>query len=162
MCLALLNLPPFTPLHEADRAGWEGWLTHVLRKSPNAVVAGRESQAIYLQREVPSFGAWQWINRTLPPGARVLALSGGDHLYAARPRISHDATIARTAVWGVPDQRVDATLAELRRLRITHILFDRRELSRVKADAPAIAAPELQQACVREYDDGRYWVCRLD
>jgi hypothetical protein len=162
MCLALLNLPPFTPLHEADRAGWEGWLTHVLRKSPNAVVAGRESQAVYLQRAVPSSGAWQWINRTLPADARVLALSGGDQLYAARPRLSHDATIARAAVWGVPEQPVDATLAELRRLRITHILFDRRELSRVKAGAPAIAAPELQRACVREYDDGRYWVCRLD
>ena len=162
MCLALLNLPPFTPLHEADRVGWNGWLTHVLRESPVTVVAGRESQATYLRREVRSFRAWEWINTRLPADARVLAFSGGDQLYAARSRISHDATSARTAVWGGSDKRVETTLAALRALGITHILFDRRELARLQPEALAVASPEFMQACVAEYDDGHYWVCGVD
>ncbi len=162
MCLALLNLPPFTPLHEADRVGWNGWLTHVLRESPVTVVAGRESQATYLRREVRSFRAWEWINTRLPADARVLAFSGGDQLYAARSRISHDATSARAAVWGGSDKRVGTTLAALRALGITHILFDRRELARLQPEALAVASPEFMQACVAEYDDGQYWVCGVD
>lgn len=160
MCLAFLNLPPFTPLH--DRAGSVGWLTHVLRKSPVAVVMGRESQELYLRRVVPSYAAWQWINTFLPPAVRILAFSSGDQLYAERPRVSYDATVARGAVWGAPGTGANASLEALRRLRITHILFSRRELARLKAEAPAIVSIQVLQACAIEYDDRKYWLCRLD
>jgi hypothetical protein len=160
--LAALNLPPFTSVHEADRAGWDRWLTHVLRAPPLSVVAGKESEASYLRREVPAFGAWQFINARLPADVRVLTFSGGDQLYADRPRIPADATMARAAVWDATAQHVDDSVAALRRLRITHVLFDRRELAGVKAGALAIASPRLQQACISEYDNRRYWLCRLD
>jgi len=162
MCLAALNLPPFTALHEADRREWDGWLTHVLRESPVRVLSGRESEATYLRREVPSFGAWQAINAQLPARVRVLAFSGGDQLYAARSRISHDATEARGAIWGAGAQDLHAAVAALRRLEITHVLFDRRQPGGPNTDALGIASPRLQQACIPEYDDGRYWLCRLE
>jgi hypothetical protein len=50
----------------------------------------------------------------------------------------------------------------LRRLGITHVLFDRRALPPANADRLSIWSPQVQQACVPEYDDGRYWLCRLD
>jgi hypothetical protein len=160
--LAVINLPPFTPLHEADRAGWNGWLTHVIREAPARVVAGRESEAVYLRREVTSFGAWEVINAKLDGDVRILTFSGGDHVHARRPRVSHDATTARPAVWGTPAENIAAAVAALRRLGITHVLFDRRELSRLNADSLAITAPEMRQACASEFDDGRYWLCRLN
>jgi hypothetical protein len=162
LAVAMLNLPPFTALHEADRVGWNGWLTHVIREAPVGVVAGRESQAAYLRREVTSFGAWETINANLDAHVRILTFSGGDQLYARRARVSHDATIARPAVWGAAAEDIDAAVTTLRRLRITHVLFDRHELSRLKGDSLAIMSPEVQQACASEYDDGRYWLCRLD
>jgi 4-amino-4-deoxy-L-arabinose transferase-like glycosyltransferase len=160
--LAALNLPPFVPWHEVDRRGWNGWLTHVVRSAPLRVLTGNESEATYLSREVPSFAAWRWINAHLPDDARVLAFSGGDQFYAARFRISFDATIAREAVWGGGSQSEADAVSHLRRLGITHVLFDRRVLTAANAERLSILSPQVQQACVPEYDDGRYWLCRLD
>src|SRR5215203_5914181 len=126
--LLALNLPPFIALHEADRAGWDGWLTHVLRAAPLPVVAGAESEERYLRREVASTGAWRAINARLRPDARVLTFSGGDNFYAARRRLAHDATVARPAVWSETDPA--AAVRALQRLGVTHVLFDRRELLR--------------------------------
>lgn len=161
MSLAALNLPPFISLHEADRLGWQGWLTHVIRDSPAAVVAGRESEQAYLRREVPSFAAWRAIDR-LPGNVRVLTFSGGDHFYSHRPRLAHDATRARPAVWGADRAQAPQAVAALRRLGITHVLFDRRQMQDREALALALASFEVQQACERQFDDGRYWLCRLE
>jgi hypothetical protein len=161
LLLGLLNLPPFTPFHEADRQGWSGWLTHVLRVPPLRVVIGREAEASYLAREVASFRAWQWINANLPGDVRVLTTTGGDQLYARRSRIPHDATIASRAVW-VGDRDFDPAVASLRHLGITHVLFDQRELSQMSAKSFVLASSRFQQACTPEYSDGRFSVCRID
>ena len=47
--IALLNLPPFVPLHEADRVEWTGWLTHVLRKPPTP----RRVEVLHVHRLSP-------------------------------------------------------------------------------------------------------------
>ena len=161
MIIGIMNLPPFTPLHEADREGWNGWLTHVLRDSPVRVVVGREAEDVYLAREVPSFDAWRWINAHLASDARVLTTTGGDQLYAHRSRIPYDAAIARPAVW-VGAQELDGAADTLRRLGITHVLFDRRELSRLREDSLVLASPAFQQACTFEYADPRFCLCRVD
>jgi hypothetical protein len=161
LLLGLLNLPPFTPFHEADREGWSGWLTHVLRAPPLRVVIGREAEASYLAREVRSFRAWQWINAQLPGDVRVLATAGGDQLYARRSRVPHDATIARSAVL-VGAQDLDTAAATLRRLGITHVLFDQRELAQMNAESLVLASSRFQQACTPEYSDSRFSVCRID
>jgi dolichyl-phosphate-mannose-protein mannosyltransferase len=159
--LGTMNLPPFIPLHEADREGWSGWLTHVLRDSPVRVVLGREAEDAYLSREVPSYGAWRWINDHLVADARVLTTVGGDQLYAHRPRIPYDAAIARSGVW-VGKQELGRAADALHRLGITHVLFDRRELSRLNDDWLVLASPAFQQACTVEYSDRRFFVCRVD
>ena len=159
--IAFLNLPPFVRLHERDREGWANFLTHVLRQSPIAVVAGRESEVSYLGRELPAFAAWQFINTELPDDARVLTFAGGDQFYARRRRISYDSTMARPAV-RVSRDNLGAAVIGLRALGITHVLFERDELARLDADQLAIASPAIQQACGVVYKDRRAWVCRLD
>jgi hypothetical protein len=161
MILGIMNLPPFAPLHEADREGWSGWLTHVLRDSPVRVVIGREAEDAYLSREVPSYDAWRWINDHLAPDVRVLTTTGGDQLYAHRARIPYDAAIARPAVW-VGAQELEGAADTLRRLGITHILFDRRELARLGEDSLVLASPAFQQACRYEYRDPQFCLCRVD
>jgi 4-amino-4-deoxy-L-arabinose transferase-like glycosyltransferase len=161
LAVAFLNLPPFIRLHERDRQGWTNSLSHVLRQSPVAVVAGRESEVSYLRRELPAFAAWQFINKELPDDVRVLTFAGGDQFYARRRRVSYDATIARPAV-AVSADDIGAAAAALRALGITHVLFERHELARLDADKLAIGSPALQQACAVVYDDRRVWVCRLE
>ena len=161
LILAVMNLPPFTRLHETDREGWNGFLTHVLRGSPVRVVVGRESERSYLAREILSYGAWQWINGHVPADGRILTTSGGDQLYSERARLAYDATIARSAVWvNVAD--LDAATAAQRRLGITHVLFDRRELARLTPDTTVLASQPFQQACTTEYSDRRFVLCRID
>jgi hypothetical protein len=110
---------------------------------------------------VLSYRAWQWINAYLPGDVRVLTTAGGDQLYARRSRMPHDATIARSAVW-VGAQDLDPAVASLRRLGITHVLFDQRELSLMSAKSLVLASSRFQQACTPEYSDGRFRVCRID
>ena len=159
--IAFLNLPPFIRLHERDRLGRAGYITHVLRQPPLAVVSGREAEATYLRRELPSFAAWQAINAELPEAARVLTFAGGDNFYARRRRVPYDSTMARPVLRAAREHVADA-VAGLRRLGITHVLFDRDELARLDVYQLAIASPAIQQACLVVYEDRRVWVCRLD
>jgi hypothetical protein len=160
LALACLNLPPFTGLHEADRVGWSGFLTHVLRNSPLAVVTGRESEHRYLSRTVPSYAAWQYANAHLPADAVVLTFSGGDQLYSRRTRIPHDSVLGRPAVWTA--RGADEVRTALQRLGVTDVLFDLRGLPKLQKDGSPIASPAVQQACRTEYEDLAYRLCRMD
>lgn len=157
--IACLTLPPFTPLQEADRIGYNGWLTHVLRAAPVAVVTGRESEAEYLARSVPSFRVWQYANAHLPADASVLTFTGGDNLYSRVARYPHDSVLARPAVWTATSDG-DA-LATLHRLGIEYAIFDRRLLPRLESSRSPIAGDRLQRACATLYEDARYRLCRL-
>jgi hypothetical protein len=155
--LLLLNLPPFTSLHEADRVVWEGWLTHVTHRIPLAVVIGRESEENYLLREVPSYAAWRYINARLPADARVLTFSGGDHLYSHRERVWSDATMARSASWEAERGQERQALQALLALGISHVLLDKRQLETLRPDALAIAQPSMiAQSYNLEFEDARY------
>ncbi len=155
--LLLLNLPPFISLHEGDRDGWMDWLNHVVRQPPVSVVIGREAQDKYLRRILPSYAAWQYINTQLPPDAYILTFSGGDHLYSERRRLWSDATLARPAVWHAPDGSEAQALSALRRLGVTHLLFDKRQLASLPADTLAIAQTSfLAQWGRLEYEDNYY------
>lgn len=155
--LLLLNLPPFLSLHEADRAGYLGWLTHVVHTVPLGVTLGFETQESYLSREVPSYQAWKYINQHLAREARVLTFSGGDHLYSERERIWSDATVAHPAVWGAQRGDEEQALATLRQLGITHLLIDRRQAANLQTGAVAILEPEVLLENFRlEYEDERF------
>jgi len=124
--LLLLNLPPFTPLHEHERRDWSGgtgWLTHVAHGVP-LVVVGAESRDAYLRRLVPTYGAWQAAQHTLPPDARVLTWSGGDHFFGTESRIWVFSPAVRAAA-SAPAGDERRALDALRSLGITHILIDK-------------------------------------
>ena len=123
--LLVLNLPPFTPLHEADREGWNGWLTSVLHVVPLGVVIGGESADAYLTRQVRSYAVWQFAEATLPSSACVLTWSGGEQFYTHHDRIWANSALAIATAWAEAGEEEQA-LAGLRELGITHLIVDRR------------------------------------
>jgi hypothetical protein len=154
--LLLLNLPPLIDWQERERRGQDGWLTHVLRSAPLAVVVGAESEGSYLGRTLPSYRAWLAIDDGTPRDSRVLTFFGGDHLYSHRSRIWSDATIAYEATWGRRAGEEAAMFEALRRLGITHVLFDRRQLSDPDVARLAIATSATRACCLAPlYEDDR-------
>lgn len=154
--LLVLNLPPFISLHEASRQEWSGWLTHVAHEIPLAVVLGQESEADYLSRRVPAYAAWQFINANLPPDARVLTFSGGDHFYSDVDRLSDDATIVHTAVWGAAAGQESQALARLDELGVTHILFNKQRLESGEMDDLALTQPSMMARLTPVYADRQF------
>jgi hypothetical protein len=119
----LLNLPPWTVLHEGDRRGWTGWLTHIVREWPLDVVLGGVSREAFLAQHVPTYGAWRWINQHTPPDrTRVLTFLGGDHYYSERPRLWSEAVVARDATWAALAGQEREARSALERLGITHVM----------------------------------------
>ena len=162
IALLILNLPPFTSLHEADREGWNGWLTHVIHELPLGVVFGYESEGDFLARKVPSYRAWEYINTNLPLDALVLTFNGGDHLYSHRTRISSEATAAHTAVWGADFNMKEQALQALKDLGVTYVLFDRQQLESGALDSLALAQDSsLKSWYELEYEDDHFLLARL-
>jgi hypothetical protein len=132
--LLLLNLPFFSAFHEADRAGRNGWLTHTLHGLPLGVVVGAETREAYLERHVPAYAAWRFVNASAPPDARLLVYGDGDHFYSRRERVWALSALARPVAFA-PSDREEATREGLRRLGITHVLVSRDFLSNQRFDA---------------------------
>ena len=161
--LLLFNLPPWTSLHEADRVGWDGWLTHVMHRIPLGVVIGEESQENYLTRTVPSYAAWRYINTHLPDNTRVLTFSGGDHFYSERDRIWSDATITRSVTWGSKRGQERQALNSMSDLGISHVLFDKKQISSLEAGALAITEPSMLTRWFDiKYEDSRFVLYRVN
>jgi len=160
--LLFLNLPPFIPLHEVDRVGWEGWLTHVTRRVPIGVVLGVRSEENYLGLAVPSYRAWRYINSHLPADARILTFSGGDNFYSRRDRVWVNAPQARVAVWGSPAGAERRVLQALADLKISHVLVDKTELATLSPASVAIAEPSFRRRWLAlQYEDGRFALYRI-
>jgi 4-amino-4-deoxy-L-arabinose transferase-like glycosyltransferase len=146
--LLLFNLPPTSEWHEPDRQGWSGWMTHIVRGVPAAVVVGSESKQEYLTRTVPSYAAWHYINSTLPAAVRILTFHSGDHLYSLRPRLPDTAPAANTATWSSPAWEECTALAAMRALGVTHVLFDKRQLDDGSVRALAIGSDAMLACCL--------------
>ena len=160
--LLLMNLPPAIEWHEPDRVGWSGWLTHVVRGLPFAVVVGVEKEDDYLARVVPSYRAWRFIDTMLPRSSRVLSFSGGDNLYSDRSRISSDAFVAHEATWGAEAGEERVAVRALTRLGITHVLFDKRQFETGSVRAIAVGTAQMQRCCLAlVYEDDRFAVYQV-
>lgn len=158
----LLNLPPFTSLHELERVVWDGWLTHVIHTVPLGVVFGQITETVYLEQKVPSYATWQYIDGHLAMNSRILTFSGGDHFYSHRQRIPSDATIARRVVWMLQYGDEQQLLKEMKLLGITHILFDKRGMADLAKSNLAIIQPEVMSRWyVKEYEDDKFILYRL-
>jgi hypothetical protein len=160
--LLLFNLPPVSGWHEPDRDEDRGWMTHIVRGLPAAVVLGVESKEEYLARTVPSYRAWQFINSSLPADVRILTFSGGDQLYSHRQRLWSDATAARAATWGAAAGQERAALEALHARGITHVLFDKHLIDYGEVKSLAIASGKMRICCLGlEYEDGRFALYRV-
>lgn len=158
--LLLLNLPPFIPLQEGDRARWTGWLTHVTRILPLPVVVGRQSSDEYLRREVATYGAWTYLGAAAPSGAVVLDVGGGDNFYATRDRIPVDATLAR-GVWAEGSGAGQVVLATLARLGVTHLVMDKSWLERMEREGAALGSDQFRREALElQHEDQRALVYR--
>jgi 4-amino-4-deoxy-L-arabinose transferase-like glycosyltransferase len=154
-----LNLPFFIEAHDNDRWRSGFWLAHVMGPLPVNVVIGAESREQYLQRRVPSYGAWRFINTQLPAEALILTFSGGDHYYAERPRLWSDATAARPLTWAAPAGSEATVREDLLRRGVTHVLFDRRQLAGGGAEELAITSDRMRRCCLKPvYADDRFEV----
>jgi hypothetical protein len=151
--LFTLNLPPFIPLQDPD-----GWLTHVMRRLPIDVVAGREFQEDYLNRSVPSYAAWRFINTSLPKNVRVLAFCNGDHFYSERERIWSDSTVIRHVVWRGTIGQEQQSLQALSKFGISHILFDKTQLDTLEPGTIGIAQPSVVRRWYDKKYEDRYFV----
>jgi 4-amino-4-deoxy-L-arabinose transferase-like glycosyltransferase len=152
LLLLVLNLPPLTRFHERDRVGWEGWLTHVVHVVPLEVVLGRQSRDEYLGRHIPTYGAWQFLNRTAAPDARVMTFRGGDHFYTERRRIASVSPMARTAVWQPPGEEAVAR-QELRALGVTHLVVDRQSLDTGASEVALLSERMRRESLDLVYED---------
>jgi hypothetical protein len=160
--LLILNLAPFTSLHEVDRIEWQGWLTHVTFDIPVAVVVGFESEEQYLARKVPAFRAWQYINQATPQESLILTFTEGDHLYSERNRIWINATAARPAVWEAERGREASMFRSLGFLNVTYVLVDTGTATSPEMAGLALTDPgNLDRYFELEYQDARFAVYRI-
>jgi hypothetical protein len=108
-------------LHETDRVGWDGWLTHVAHEVHVGVVSGQEPEDDFLSRQLPSYRAWSYAESNLPADATVLNFMAEDHLYAEVDWVAAHATQVRPVVRGTgtlePTEAFDS-------FGLTHILVD--------------------------------------
>ena len=155
--LLLLSLPPFIPFHEGDR-GWDRWLTHVLRRVPVEVVVGAESKDSYLTRQVPSYGAWRFINTQLPTEAVILSYPAGDNFYADRRRVWANSPPMLEGVRRLSAGSEDEAFAYLRRWKITHVLIDEGEAARSE---DVLFTEQARRKMLRLYRDGESTVYGL-
>lgn len=160
VCLLFANLPPFVRWHEGDRRGWDGWLTHVTRALPVAVVTGGESTRDYLERKVPSYAAWEFIDRSVPSDATVLTFSGGDHFYSDRRRIWSDSAVARAVTWGSTAGQEQQAIEAAHALEIDYVIIDKVQAATI--GRLAIGSDRMRACCLdRVYEDKRFIVFRI-
>ena len=160
--LMVLNLPPFTFLHEGDRVQWDGWLTSVLHTLPLGVVVGGESPGGYLARQIASFPVWQFAETALPADARVLTWSEGDQFYTHLDRVWANSALAIGTAWALAGQE-DQALADLRRLGITHLIVDKRPLDGPNGwNAYALTGPLTRMDWYEQiYEDDSFVLYRI-
>lgn len=151
--LLVLNLPPFMPWHGGrPRTS----INHVPVRLPAAVVLGAESSEAYLDRTIPTYRAWQYINTHTPTEARVLAFAGGDHYYSERRRLWSNAALARPATFDAVAGNEAHAMRAVRALGLTHLLIDRRVAAIDSIDRLALLSARVRQCClVPLYEDGR-------
>jgi hypothetical protein len=126
LAIGVLHLPPLTPLHERDRVGWTGWLTHVAREVP-LVALGTEDRSTHMNRRLPTAAAWQAARAIVRPEDVVLALSGGDQFYSVGRYLNPMAPLISESAFerGCAPDRASAFLTSL---GVRFVVIDRQYL----------------------------------
>lgn len=158
VAVLVLNLPPlFLPL--ADARSWTPSIVRSMGPGAWSTALGLRPADDYLRARVRPYGAVQYMNRELPPEARVVTFAGAAHFYA-RPELLHDysrCVIAGT--WGTPAGQEARAFATLRDGGVTHILWERErwrwDTGEAGAD-PAVATAAFRERYARRVYEDRY------
>ncbi len=115
---------------------------------------GLQSRPAYLASMLRAWPATEFVNRELPPDARVLVLGDAKVAYLGRDHLWSTA-LDRPLLPALLEGRTDpeGMAATLARHGITHVLVNLRELKRVEEEYPLSALPpELRDAFFRFLD----------
>jgi hypothetical protein len=121
VCIALLiaaaaaALPPVYPLWARE---WTYWHSY---KSPVAYLTGRESAAEYVLRDVPSAYVYEYINRNLTPGDRILLLNDSAQFYSSVPTL-YSFTVEADRI--LMDTTEEGVIGKMRESGLTHVLLN--------------------------------------
>jgi len=127
LAIMSLSLPPFLRMHERDRSGSEGWLTHVLREVPLDVVTGAENRDAYLARRLPIYAAIQRLNAEAGSDDRAIVIDRPYNLYSQAELVPFYAHCLRNA--GQAQRGGEETAYHrLRRAGVGYVLFERKKM----------------------------------
>jgi len=110
-----LGLPFFHPLWQ------QGWIPGVVQHVPYEVVWGIESRADYLSRHLSSYEVFQYVNRNLPPDAKILCFNEEFHYLSDRTLVP---AFSFEAVDVVTSRNVGELLRHVKNLGVTHFLIN--------------------------------------
>jgi hypothetical protein len=111
----LLSLPFFHPLWQ------EGWIPGIVQHVPYEVVLGTESREHYLSRYLSSYEVFQYMNRSLPPDARILCFNEEFHYLSDRTLVP---AFSFEAMNVVTTRSVSDLLHHAEGLGVTHFLIN--------------------------------------
>jgi 4-amino-4-deoxy-L-arabinose transferase-like glycosyltransferase len=112
---SVIALPPIYPWVVRE---WTYWHSY---QSPIPYLLGRQSAEDYLQRDVPSIYAYEYINRNLTGRNRVLLLNDANQFYSRVPTL-YSFTIEGERI--LLQQSESALIEQLKESGISHVLLN--------------------------------------
>lgn len=110
-----LSLPFFHPLWQ------EEWIPGVVQRVPYEVVLGIEHREHYLARYLSSYEVFQYVNRNLPPGAKILCFNEEFHYLSDSTLVPFFSFEAGNIV---SSRNVGELLRHMKDLEVTHFLVN--------------------------------------
>jgi hypothetical protein len=136
--------------------------------SPIAYILGRESRAAYLERRLPDYPVFEFVNRSLPQSARIYLLFMGRRAYYCERDYYHDlGDNPALLLQALKTARSGADVAhDFAPRGITHLVAREDLLKPFLENNLTPEAAEVWNAFARDhlerlYQDGRYGVYRL-
>jgi hypothetical protein len=110
-----MALPPVYPLWAREWTYWHGY------RSPLPYLLGRETRQEYLIRDVPSIYVYDFVNRNLAAGSRILLLNDASQFYANVPTL-YSFTVEGEKILGEATEQ--GVLMRLKESGISHVLLN--------------------------------------
>jgi hypothetical protein len=126
-----IALPPIYPLAVRE---WTYWHSY---QSPIPYLLGRQSAEEYLQRDVPSIYAYEYINRNLTARDRVLLLNDANQFYSRVPTL-YSFTVEGERI--LLQETESAVVEKLKESGISHVLLNYNGLAPLPGVVPRLGA----------------------
>lgn len=151
VAVLFLNLPPFQPLADA-RTGWVPHTFHEIHSRAWRTAAGLDPPHAYTRSRLESYDAARWIDRRLPPEARVVWFGEAAHYYVRQELVMDYSRCVVDGTWAPPGAENEA-YAALRNAGVTHIAWDRTRTDLDPSNHAIRSEPFLREFGARVYRD---------